>query len=255
MKWITKGHRQMLLKTTLLWLSLLFSLAGLNQVHAQNVGLSARFVSHIVNPADMTLSFHWKDDQNQPYRSFSNLKAALAKEGKHLVFAMNGGIFQEDLKPLGLYIEKGKTKYRLNTRKNAYGNFYIQPNGVFYLKDDGQGAIVSTTAFKSTPSIYYATQSGPMLVINGEINSILADGSANVRRRNGVGILADGNLFFAISKGFVNFYDFAEYFKQSGCVNALYLDGSVSQIYLPDKNYQYSDGVFGVIIAQTKPAN
>lgn len=241
-----------MLKTKLLWLSLLFTLVCFNQAHAQRIGVPSRFISHIVNPADMTLSLHWKDENNQPYRSFSNLKNALAKKNKHLVFAMNGGIFQEDLKPLGLYIEKGKQKYRLNTRQNAYGNFYIQPNGVFYLTNDGQGVIVDTTEFKPNASVQYATQSGPMLVIDGEINLNLTQGSNSVRRRNGVGILADGRLVFAISKGFVNFYDFADHFKQSGCINALYLDGSVSQIYLPEKGYQYFDGVFGVIIAETK---
>lgn len=241
-----------MLKANLLSLSLLFTLVCFNQAHAQRIGAPSRFISHIVNPADMTLSFHWKDENNQPYRSFSNLKAALIKENKQLVFAMNGGIFQEDLKPLGLYIEKGKQKYRLNTRRNAYGNFYIQPNGVFYLANDGQAAIVDSTEFKSHASVQYATQSGPMLVIDGEVNLNLTQGSNSVRRRNGVGILADGRLVFAISKAFVNFYDFADYFKQSGCINALYLDGSVSQIYLPEQGYQHSDGVFGVIIAESK---
>ncbi len=242
----------MLLKTNLLWLSLLFSLICFNQAQAQRIGEPSRFISHRVDPADMTLSFHWKDNNNQPYRSFSNLKAALAKDNKKLVFAMNGGIFQEDLKPLGLYIEKGKQQYRLNTRQNAYGNFYMQPNGIFYLTDDGRAAIVNTRDFKPNASIQYATQSGPMLVIDGDINANLSKGSSSIRRRNGVGIMPDGSLIFAISKSFVNFYDFADFFKQSGCIHALFLDGSVSQIYLPEQGYRYADGAFGVIIAQTE---
>ena len=69
-----------LLKTKLLSLSLLFTLVCFNQAHAQRIGVPSRFISHIVNPADMTLSLHWKDENNQPYRSFSNLKNALAKK-------------------------------------------------------------------------------------------------------------------------------------------------------------------------------
>ena len=184
-------------------LSLVFSLIGVNSVSAQGIGIPSRFISHIVDPSKAELSFHWKDDEGQAYGSFSNLKAALAKNNKQVVFAMNGGIFQEDLKPLGLFIENGKTKYRLNTRKHAYGNFYIQPNGVFILKDDRQAAIISTANFKADTAIKYATQSGPMLLVEGKINPNLTQGSSSIRRRNGVGIMPDGRLIFAISKGFV----------------------------------------------------
>ena len=76
-------------------------------------------------------------------------------------------------------------------------------------------------------------------------------GSSNVQIRNGVGILPDGNLIFAMSKEPVNFYDFAQYFESLGCKNALYLDGFVSRTYLPSKNWIQDDGDFGVIIGVT----
>ena len=77
-------------------------------------------------------------------------------------------------------------------------------------------------------------------------------GSANVHIRNGVGILPDGNILFAMSKEKVNFYDFASYFRQKGCKNALYLDGFVSRTYLPSKGWRQFEGNFGVIIGETK---
>jgi uncharacterized protein YigE (DUF2233 family) len=211
----------------------------------------SRFIEHIVDPSQSRLAFYWRDKNKQPYGSFQNLKAALATDNKTLLFAMNGGIFQKDLTPLGLYIEGGVVKYRLSTRQHAFGNFYIQPNGVFYMTESGQGFIVPTTHFKHDASIQYATQSGPLLLVDGDINPKLISGSTNLRIRNGVGILPDGRLLFAISKGFVNFYDFADYFKQRGCQNALYLDGSISRIYLPHKNI-LQDGQFGVMIAEIK---
>ena len=94
----------------------------------------------------------------------------------------------------------------------------------------------------------WATQSGPMLVIDGAIHSAFKKGSINVNIRNGVGILPDNKIVFAISKEEINFYDFAEYFKNLGCKNALYLDGFVSRMYLPEKNLSATDGAFGVII-------
>ena len=66
-----------------------------------------------------------------------------------------------------------------------------------------------------------------------------------------MGILPDGKVLFAISEDKVNLYDFALWFKNKGCKNALYLDGFVSRIYLPSKNRQQADGNFGVIIAET----
>lgn len=230
----------------------LFSVVGPQSVgHAEQLDMPSRFIEHIVDPANNQLAIYWRNKDKQPYGSFQQLKSALERQNKTLLFAMNGGIFQEDLTPLGLYIEDGQVKYRLNTRQHAFGNFYIQPNGVFYLTKSGQGHIVPTKRFKFDESIRYATQSGPMLVVDGEINTSLTPGSTSIRLRNGVGVLPDGRLLFAISKGFVNFYDFADYFKQHGCKMALYLDGSVSRVYFADNARLTQDGVFGIIIAET----
>jgi uncharacterized protein YigE (DUF2233 family) len=91
-----------------------------------------------------------------------------------------------------------------------------------------------------------------MLVINGKIHPAFKKGSTKLNIRNGVGILPNNNVVFAISKTEINFYDFAEYFQQLGCKNALYLDGFVSRMYLPEKNWTQTDGNFGVLIGVTK---
>lgn len=230
--------------------SLFYLVSWQRTAEAEQVEAPSRFIEHLVDPSQSQLAFYWRDKGKQPYGSFQNLKSALETADKTLLFAMNGGIFQEDFTPLGLYIEGGLVKYRLSTRQHAFGNFYIQPNGVFYLTESGQGFIVPTTQFKHDSSIKYATQSGPLLLVDGDINPKLISGSTNLRIRNGVGILPDGQLLFAISKRFVNFYDFANYFKQRGCQNALYLDGSISGIYLLHKNIHHV-GKFGVMIAET----
>jgi uncharacterized protein YigE (DUF2233 family) len=91
-----------------------------------------------------------------------------------------------------------------------------------------------------------------MLLINGEINPHFTKGSVNTNIRNGVGILPNHKVVFAISKELVNFYDFAEYFKNLGCKNALFLDGGISAMYLPEKNWEQLTGDFGVMIGITK---
>ncbi len=157
----------------------------------------------------------------------------------------------EDRRPLGLYIESFKEIRPLNTRQSGHGNFYLQPNGVFSLHADKSAEVCPTNAFEQDGSTEFATQSGPMLLIDGEIHPALTEGSSNVHIRNGVGVLPDGNVLFAMSTELINFWDFASYFKEQGCLNALYLDGFVSRTYLPAQDANYLGGNFGVIIAES----
>lgn len=211
-----------------------------------------KFISHIVNPSESKFRFFWKDDTNKNFANFQNLKDWLAEKGDTLVFAMNGGMYLPDLSPQGLYIENGKVLSEIDTLKNGYGNFYMKPNGIFYLQSDFTPAICKTEDFPKNTNILYATQSGPLLLIDGKVHPKFREGSASVHIRNGVGILPNGNILFAMSKNKINFYDFASYFKAKGCKYALYLDGFVSRAYLPAKNWVQLDGTFGVIMGQIK---
>ncbi len=210
------------------------------------------FVSYVVNPQKQELKFYWKGANGENYQNFKNLKKSLAKENRELLFAMNGGMYLKDRSPQGLFIENGKVKTKINTVKEAYGNFYLQPNGIFYLTKNNIPVVCKTVNFTDSGDINYATQSGPMLVIDGKIHSEFTEGSSNVHIRNGVGILPNGDVLFAMSKEAVNLFDFAQYFKQKGCKNALYLDGFVSRTYFPAKNWEQLDGEFGVIIGVTQ---
>ena len=216
---------------------------------AQNRPPETRFVSFIADPEKDDIQLYWKDEKGKPFMLLQNLKSHLEKKGKNLRFAMNGGMYMENTTPLGLFIEQGKTIRPLNTRK-AGGNFYMQPNGIFYLTNSHEARISETAKF-APEEVKFATQSGPMLVINGRINPIFKAGSENLNVRNGVGMLPDGKVLFAMSKEAINFYDFARYFQDQGCKQALYLDGYVSRTYHPAQNWQQLDGDFGVIIGVT----
>lgn len=167
---------------------------------------------------------------------------------------MNGGMYMEDFSPLGLYIENQKT-YRALNKKSGKGNFYMQPNGVFYITTKKEAGVCTSSEFEKKQNVSYATQSGPMLLVNGVVHSAFTKGSSNLNIRNGVGILPEGKIIFAMSKVPVNFYDFAEFFKDQGCKNALILDGFVSRTYLPSKNWIQTDGNFGVMIGITTTKN
>lgn len=206
----------------------------------------SRFHAFVYSPQE--ISMHWKGDSGI-YSNYGVLKENLAFQDKELVFAMNGGIFQQDLKPLGLYIENGKELYPLNTVQEAYGNFYLQPNGVFYIDQQQKAFVQATNDFSIKEDIVYATQSGPMFIINGEIHPAFNKNSSNKKIRNGVGILSNGDVLFVISRQPVTFYEMAQFFLENGCKNALYLDGSISKVYCPEKGLNQLDGNFAVIIA------
>lgn len=210
-----------------------------------------RFVSHIVNPKKQNLDFFWKNEKGEHFKNAENLISWLKSKNKKLLFSTNGGMYKKDNSPQGLYVENTITKSEIDT-SNGNGNFYLKPNGVFYLTTDKKPIICKTEDFVNNGKIKYATQSGPMLVIDGEIHTAFKKNSTNLNIRNGVGILPNNQIIFAISKKEINFYDFAEYFKKLGCKNALYLDGFVSRTYLPEKKWEQIDGNFGVIIGVTE---
>lgn len=210
----------------------------------------SNFVSFTANPMTQNIQLYWKDDKGNELNSLANLKKHVESKKQQLQFGCNGGMYAMDHSPVGLYIENGKKIKSLNT-KSGRGNFYLMPNGVFYLTKDHKAFVCETSQFKETSSIQWATQSGPMLVIDGKIHSAFKQGSTNLNIRNGVGILPDGKVLFVMSKEPINLYDFASYFLEKGCKQALYLDGAVSRAFLPEKKWEQLDGDFGVMIGVT----
>ena len=238
------------MKPLLIFYILLLSFVGAAFTASNSATEDERFIEYRVDLKKQTIQFYWKDENGQLYRSLGELKQSLHAKGKKLVFATNGGMYQTDNSPLGLYIENGKVLKQLNTR-DATGNFYLKPNGVFYITNDNKASICTTEAFESNSKIKYATQSGPMLVIDGKLHSAFQKNSTNLNIRNGVGVLPDGKILFVMSRKGINFYEFATYFQNAGCKYALYLDGFVSRTYLPGENWTQTDGDFGVIIGET----
>ncbi|MBG8555632.1 phosphodiester glycosidase family protein [Hymenobacter guriensis] len=212
-----------------------------------------QFISYTVNPRRQTLRLYWQDEHGQPLRSLGHLRDWLSGRGQRLVFACNGGMYHTGPVPLGLFIENGQQRTPLDTTHGT-GNFYLQPNGVFYLTRAREAGIVPTARFSAAEAVQYATQSGPMLVLDGQLHPAFRASSVNRQIRNGVGLLPDGRLLLVMSKKEINFYDFACYFQRRGCRQALYLDGFVSRAYLPTQGWEQLDGDFGVMLGVTEAA-
>ena len=187
------------------------------------------------------------------YGGFSAVDDALAPQGKKLEFAMNAGMFQPDLTPVGLYVEAGQQVARIVTRDGP-GNFGLLPNGVFCI--GAQFSVVESRAFaKTRPKCRYASQSGPMLVLHGVEHPAFRSDSPSLHIRNGVGVSADGGTaYFVISDRAVNFDSFARFFRdQLGTPDALYFDGSISRLYAPDLGRSGAGFDIGPIVGVVVP--
>lgn len=178
----------------------------------------------------------WRGPDGLPYGSLSRLAS---QQGANLAFAMNAGMYDTGLAPVGLYVEDGRELKAANTA-NGPGNFHLKPNGVFYVTGDRAGVLETGRYLKAHPRTEFATQSGPMLVINNRIHPKISEDGPSQKIRNGVGVRPDGHTaVFAISEAPVSFGAFARLFRDAlGCPNALFLDGSVSSLYAPSMGRQ-----------------
>lgn len=195
-----------------------------------------------VDTAKAGLGLHWLDPATgKPFSSIHALQQWGAAHGRQLLFAANAGIYDAHGEPLGLYVENGKTLKPLNTAHGnpASGNFSLLPNGVFAIDANGHASVQTTAAFAAThaqPRL--ATQSGPMLVIDGKINPNFDSGSDSTRWRSGVCTPKPDEVVFAVSTAPVNFHEFALLFRDKlGCRDALFLDGTLSQIFVDGDYY------------------
>ena len=178
------------------------------------------------------LKLFWLGTDGVPYASLGTLAE---KQGPRLSFAMNAGMYDKAQAPVGLYVEDGHELQPLSTADGP-GNFHLKPNGVFFVKGERAGVLDTPHYQRVRMKPEFATQSGPMLVIDGQIHpKISADGPSQ-KIRNGVGVRDDGRVaVFAISERPVTFGAFARLFRDDlGCRNALFLDGSVSSLYAPN---------------------
>jgi uncharacterized protein YigE (DUF2233 family) len=75
--------------------------------------------------------------------------------------------------PVGLYVEDGREMVRANTSAGP-GNFHMRPNGVFYVSGEVAGVLETRSFITRRLQVDFATQSGPMLVIDGKVHNRFA---------------------------------------------------------------------------------
>ena len=184
---------------------------------------------------DVLRLFLYQPDSTRPYGYFGTLNAALEAQGFTLGFAANAGMYHDDRAPVGLYIEDGVTYQSVITRAGP-GNFGLLPNGVLCLRERRADVYETLRFVEEAPDCISATQSGPMLVIDGDLHPRFLRDSSSRYVRNGVGTSADGlTATFVISNSPVTFHTFGSFFRDYLKLdNALYFDGNVSRLRAPE---------------------
>ena len=167
-----------------------------------------------------------------PLRGFQALSASLGRERSKVLFAMNAGMFGTLGSPIGLYVENGATRHDIN-RAPGDGNFYMQPNGVFSFGAGGM-RLDTTAEYSPAGKPLWATQSGPMLLIGGNLTPPISEDGPSHYIRNAVCVLTPKDAVFVISNDAVSFGKLARFMRDAlKCRDALYLDGAVSSAWIP----------------------
>lgn len=167
------------------------------------------------------------DPTGKPFRDLASLARI-----EPFVFAMNAGMYHEDFSPVGLHVESGEVRSPINL-SDAPGNFFMKPNGVFYVDSERHAGVLESAAFAAARvAAQLATQSGPMLVIDGDIHPRFEENGSSRHIRNGVAADGGARVTFAISRQPVSLGSFARLFRDAlGARNALFFDGAISALH------------------------
>ncbi|WP_224363375.1 phosphodiester glycosidase family protein [Hyalangium versicolor] len=172
-----------------------------------------------------------QDEQGHALETFEALEKWLSKQGESLLAATNAGIFEPGLVPTGVFVQDGRELAPINP-KTGQGNFFWKPNGVFLLGSEG-ARIVDASQYRGDSKPRQATQSGPLLLLAGQMHPGFKD-SKGTATRSGVGVENPQRIHIVLSAAPVRLETFAELFRtQLGCSDALYLDGNISRLYPP----------------------
>jgi uncharacterized protein YigE (DUF2233 family) len=218
------------------------------------------FFAFIADPEEHVLRLHGQGEtvirgKEVPFNTLSNIQENLVSKQQDVLMLTNGGMFTRTFSAEGLLIIDTQEIEAIDTgNSEQFLNFYFKPNGIFYLEKN-QFKILETMRFHQAymagdinPA--FATQSGPMLLLDGKIHDGFSKASKSEKIRSGVGELSNGRVIFIVSQTQLTFYDFSSLFQNMFSVReALFLDGAISKVYIKNLISSGMDHKFGPVIS------
>jgi uncharacterized protein YigE (DUF2233 family) len=181
-------------------------------------------------------------------QSFDALKTFLKERGDRLRMATNAGIFDAELHPVGLHIERTEELHPISTADGS-GNFFLKPNGIFWVDERG-AHVAATGSYRPHGPVQLATQSGPLLLDRGIVHPSFSSPGSSLKVRSAVGVDRQGHVVFVLSRSPVSFIDTATLFRDVlACDHALYLDGEISAVLTKDGVEGRAHSYAGLLVA------
>ena len=170
----------------------------------------------------------WGNGEGEPYHRSPRWRRLWCGQGLTLNFAINGGMYGDDFCPIGLYVENGQEAHR-RQHQDVTGTrpiFTRSRTASFIWRGQGGCGDDRRVCRSRRPTREFATQSGPMLVIDGKIHPASSKARLTQEPRRGRRQQPDGGAL-RHHGGRVSFDHFARFFRDGlGCENALFLDGT-----------------------------
>ena len=142
--------------------------SGFNQSYCRQIDFGGYTFDSYIMEDSKNIHLFWKR-QNEVLGDLTAVKQLLEEKDLELVFATNGGMYKPSQAPQGLYVENGELLAPLDLSTGGYGNFYMQPNGVFFIDEYGRGKVIDSREYGFYEDhVLHATQSGPMLLKKGD---------------------------------------------------------------------------------------
>jgi uncharacterized protein YigE (DUF2233 family) len=197
------------------------------------------------------LRLYWRDERGRPFGSLAALDRWLAGRGETLLAATNAGIFYRSGEPAGLHVERGAVLRPLNASSRppegeAQGNFFSQPNGVFYITRDGTAHVRETSGARpAIPNMVEATQSGPLLLLRGAPHRLIGNPTV---ARNAVAVCNPRRVALVMAPEGASIRELALFIRDElRCPDALYLDGTISGLRVPSARVDRDGSYVGMI--------
>ncbi|CAM2982278.1 phosphodiester glycosidase family protein [Legionella worsleiensis] len=160
--------------------------------------------------------------------SLKNASADQFAQHSNALLSINGGFFDHEFKPLGL---------RINNKKQENPLKQISWWGIFYIKNNIPH-ITHINHFNADQHVQFAIQSGPRLLINGQIPKL----KPGVAERTALGITKEGKVIVLVStNSAMSTKELAQLLKAPplSCTDAINLDGgSSSQLFAHIDTFQ-----------------